>query len=65
MLGVKLTQFVIRKGTSRLPLFWSVDGWQSSSYWAIKYPSKEAAKKAFKLIDTKPGDTIYVEEHAK
>jgi hypothetical protein len=55
--------YIIRIGPEHLPLYWGVDGWQAHTYWAIKYPSKEAATKAIKLIDVRPGQTVYVEEH--
>jgi hypothetical protein len=53
--------YIIRKGSEELPLYWCVDGWASVSYWANKYPTKEAAKKAFKVIDVKPGEELHIE----
>jgi hypothetical protein len=53
--------FIIRKGPKELPLFWCVDGWASVSYWAIQYKTREAAKKAFKVIDIHPEDELVIE----
>lgn len=43
-------KYIIAKGGEKLPLFWGRDGWASNSYWASRYETEEAARKAIKIL---------------
>jgi hypothetical protein len=54
-------KYIIAKGSAKLPLFWSRDGWASITHWASRYETKEAAEKAIKILGLEKEQEIRVE----